>query len=85
MEKQAEPHNPRPGGGSTAATMFGHTRGAARSPVRFGTELPDTKERMRRAMAAYRFRYNASKEILSVERSYTHIYYDNYVKCHVYV
>ena len=65
--------------------LFGHTRGAARSPVRFGTELPDTKERMRRAMAAYRFRYNASREILSVERSYTHIYYDNYVKCHVYV
>jgi len=25
VEKHAEPHDPRPGTGSTAATMFGHT------------------------------------------------------------
>ena len=78
MEKKAEPHNPRPGVGTTSATMFGHTRRAARSPVCFGTELPDTKERMRRAMAAYRFRYYASREIPSVERTYTYTY-DNCV------
>ena len=41
--------------------------------MRLGTELPDTMKRMGRAMAAYRFRLNASREILSVERSYTHI------------
>jgi hypothetical protein len=38
-----------------------------------GTELPDTMKRTTRAMATFRFRLNASREILSVERSYTHI------------
>ena len=52
-------------------------RGAARSPVRFSTELPDTMKRMGRAMAAYSLRFNASREIPkipSVERTYTHIH-----------
>jgi len=38
-----------------------------------GTELPDTMKRTTRAMAMYSLRFNASREILSVERSYTHI------------
>ena len=48
-------------------------RGEACTPMSIGTELPDTMKRTTRAMAMYSLRFNASREILSVERSYTHI------------
>ena len=48
-------------------------RGAACTPMSIGTDLPDTMKRTTRTMAVYSLRFNTSREILSVERSYTHI------------
>jgi hypothetical protein len=59
----------------TGMRVWSH-RGAARSPVRLGTELPDTMKRMGRAMAAYRLRFNASREIPldTTREAHIHIY-----------
>ena len=55
-------------------------RGAVCSPVRIGTELPDTMKRTARAMAAYRFRSTRQRRKGDTKRG-AHIHTYTYVKC----